>query len=78
MPRLGFYHDLDNEPDDQFSISLPMKDVVSHIMSLNYGQHRFVSELVLQRRESRYYHRDYGDYIKYTEMLADLLTAGFF
>jgi hypothetical protein len=50
MPRLGLYDHLnDSDPSD---IPCTMPALVHRVRGMNYGTHRFLSELVRQREAS--------------------------
>jgi hypothetical protein len=73
--RLGMYEHLDKE--GPFTIDVPMKDLVQKIRSMNYGEQRFLSELVKQRMCSDDYVR-YAEYREHTKLLHQLIEKGFF
>jgi len=70
----GTYDHLDLT--DPLRIQLPMRDLVERVRALNYGEHRFLSELLRQRRASA----DDGNeqHRRHTDLLEELLHQGFF
>lgn len=71
---IGQYDHL-NETDPP-QIPLTMKALVALIRKMNYGQQRFLSELVRQRETSD--DEKYPQSRKHTAMLRELLEKGFF
>ena len=71
----GYYDHL-NETDP-VQIELSMEQLVSIVMKMNYGQQRFLSELLRQRKIS--HHSEINLlYRDYNNLLEDLLKKGFF
>lgn len=72
---MGMYDHL-NESDP---VQMPgtMSDLVRCVMDRNYGEHRFLSELVRQRKADPYY-KDAGQFREHTDALEALLNAGYF
>lgn len=67
------YRHLDNNDKVQFSI----KDTVTAIRKLNYGEQRFLAELVKQREESSDYEK-YDEFRQHTALLRKLLESGYY
>lgn len=62
MTKLGYYDHLNKDPMD---LPVTMEQIVTLVMSLNYGSHRFLSEWVRQREAAHEAYlqvlRDRGD-----------------
>lgn len=68
-----FYKHLDNDSQGRFQIDLSMEELVKHVDKLNYGVHRFISELIDVRRSSKW-EQDH----KFADELENLLNKGYF
>ena len=75
MPYLDYYKHL-NEIDPP-RMPLTMEQLVEVVLKMNYGAHRFLSEMVRQRRASPDY-KEYASYREQTTMLEELIEKGFF
>jgi len=73
MPEPDFYRGL--EETDPPTIVLSMAQLVSLVMQMNYGQHRFLSELIRQRLTGK---TNIWYLEEHTAMLEDVLNKGFF
>jgi len=73
MPEPDFYRGL--EETDPPTIVLSMAQLVSLVMQMNYGQHRFLSELIRQRQATP---TNIWYLEEHTAMLEDVLNKGFF
>lgn len=75
----GMYDHLNK--DDKFILKIDMKELVESVDSMNYGIHRFLSELVRLRKKSEWYTSLYGvgaEYREHTHKLEKLLEDGFY
>ncbi len=61
----------------KFTVEVDMVDVVKQVESMNYGVHRFISELINIRKASKWYLED-PQYFDHTNRLEQLLEDGFF
>lgn len=61
------------DKDDKFTIEMDMKQVVKNVNSINYGVHRFISELIDIRRSS-----EFEQHRKFADELEGLLNKGYF
>jgi hypothetical protein len=75
MRTIGMYSHLDKK--DTLSVELTMQQLVAKIVKMNYGEHRFLSELVIQRKASPEYEK-YEEFRKHTAWLEALLTDGYY
>ncbi len=70
----GYRHfDEDNNDSYKFKLVLDMKQVVENVDKVNYGVHRFISELIDIRRLS-IYKQD----LDFADELEALLNKGYF
>ncbi len=60
---------------DKVSFSIP--EIAKTVFNLNYGQRRFLIEL-LKLREAHTEYMEYGDYRKYTQQLREMLENDWF
>ena len=73
MPSPGYYDHLNDS--NPITTTIPMERLVSLVGKSNYGVHRFLSELLRQRREKEVD----ASYLKpYNDTLEKLLLDGFF
>lgn len=68
-------HD-DANKDDYFKLHLSMCSVVETVRRMNFGEHRFLSELVRQRKADEQY-KPASEFKKNTDALEALLNDGF-
>lgn len=74
MMKHGYRHfDESEDTHYKFKVVLNMKDVVEQVDSVNYGIHRFISELIDIRRASKY-KQDH----EFANGLEELLDKGYF
>jgi len=75
MTKLGDYDHLN--ATDPPSVPCSMPELVANIRRMNYGAHRFLSELVRQREASDQWHTS-DTYRRNTTALRVLLDSGFY
>ncbi|MFD0587747.1 hypothetical protein ACFQZE_07010 [Paenibacillus sp. GCM10027627] len=68
-----FYKHLDNDINHRFKIDLDMRSLVEQVDKTNYGIHRFISELIDIRRQSKW-KQDH----EFADELEKLLYKGYF
>ena len=72
---IGMYDE--HNKDDHFKLELSVTSVVEFTRRMKYGEHRFLSELVRQRKADPLYN-SCSEFKNNTDMLVDLLEAGFY
>jgi len=75
VKMIGMYDHLNK--DSNFEVSLGICHVVETIRRMNYGEHRFLSELVRQRKADEKYTK-YPEFKHHTDMLESLLNEGYY
>ncbi len=75
VKMIGMYDHLNRE--DYFKLHLGIPSVVESVRSMNYGEHRFLSELVRQRKADERYAK-YPEFKHHTDMLETLLNEGYY
>lgn len=73
----GMYDHLNDNPSDSVQVTLTMQELVTKVRTLNYGEQRFLSELLKQRKESKAY-REYKEYREHTAYLEEMLLKGYY
>ncbi len=73
MLNIQSYRHLDKEDKVPFSIT----EAVTAVRNLNYGEQRFLAELVKQREESTDYQK-YEQFREHTALLRKLLESGYY
>lgn len=78
---IGMYDHLNK--DSHLTVSLSMVQLVEMVRGMNYGVHRFLSELVRQRRALQEHggdrmHKADPDFKRFTDDLEALLNEGFY
>jgi hypothetical protein len=74
--RMIGMHD-EHNADDPFKLELSITALVQATRRMKYGEHRFLSELVRQRKKDPLY-KSSTEFKNHTDMLEELLEAGFF
>jgi hypothetical protein len=64
------------EDSDPLTIPSSMKEMVAIIRKMNYGEHRFLSELLRQRKASS--EQAYEEFRRHTALLEQLLLEGYY
>jgi hypothetical protein len=73
---VGMYDHL-NTGDGHFQLSLSMCSVVETVRRMNFGEHRFMSELIRQRKADPLYKKDTEFRIN-TDKLEQLVNEGYY
>lgn len=68
--EIGMYAHLDDNNPFQVKVSMPA--LAKMLIDLSYGEHRLLSELVIQRRAHPNYEK-YTEFREHTEALAKLI-----
>ncbi len=71
---IGMHDHLNRE--NYFRLEISLTQVVEVVRRMNFGEHRFMSELVRQRKTDPQY-KNYSEFKKHTDMLEEILEAGF-
>lgn len=69
---IGQYDHLDDPKYNPVQIRLPIPQLVEIVRTTNYGEHRFLSELVRQRETSDDY-KQHDEYRRHTVLLRKLI-----
>jgi hypothetical protein len=54
MPHLHYYKHLDNDKNSNVNIELNMEQLAQMVCKVNYGLHRFISEVIDIKRNSEW------------------------
>jgi len=73
---VGMYDHL-NKEGGHFELHVSMCSVVDIVRRMNYGEHRFLSELIRQRKSDENYKTN-TEFKQHTDMLEQLLNDGYY